>query len=101
MDEYCRWCIPQGTKGSGGDVTRGDTSTGGGLGGTGAGINRGGSKIGGDGTLGTTGGAGIVTGADSGASGMMIVGPLVPPVPEGPRLGMKMGDGNLFLIVLL
>jgi len=29
----------------------------------------------------------------------MATGP--PPAPEGPGLGMKMGDGDLFLVILL
>jgi len=41
-----------------------------------------------------------VTGADGGGSGMMTV--VCPPVPpEGPGLGMNMGDGDLLLITLL
>jgi len=93
----------------------------------GAWTNGDGSTRGGDGTLGTTGGNGMtslgrdddgwmycqitgigptwgggaVTGADDGGSGMLTVvdGPPVP--PEGPGLGMNMGDDDLFLIVLL
>jgi len=41
-----------------------------------------------------------MTGADDGGSGMTtVVGPPVP--PEGPGLGMNMGDGDLLLITLL
>ena len=39
-------------------------------------------------------------GADNGGSGVtMVTGPPVP--PEGPGLGMNMGDGDLLLITLL
>jgi len=41
-----------------------------------------------------------MTGADDGGSGItVVVGPLIP--PEGPGSGMKTGDGDLLLIVLL
>jgi len=59
-----------------------------------------GSTRSGDGTLGTTGGNGMVTGTDDGGSGMaMVIGPPVP--PEGPGLGMNTGDSDLLLMVLL
>jgi len=56
MDEYCRRCVPQGTKGSGGVSAR-DGSMGGGLGGVGTkgGTNGDGSMSGGNGTLGAVG----------------------------------------------
>ena len=59
IDEYSRRCNPQGTRGSGGDATRGG-STDGGLGGVGmnGGANGDGFTRGGDGSLGTTGGRG-------------------------------------------
>ena len=60
IDEYCRQCDPQGTKGSGGDVTRGG-SMGGGLGWVSVWTNGDGSIRSGDGTLGTTGGNGITS----------------------------------------
>jgi len=91
----------------------------------GIGTNGDGSTRGGDGIFGTTGGSGMtslgrddngwmncwitgigpsggngtIAGADGGASGIMIVGPPVP--PEGLGLGMNIGDGNLLLIVFL
>ena len=41
-----------------------------------------------------------MVGADGGGSGITtVVGPPVP--PEGPGLGMNMGDSDLLLIVLL
>jgi len=47
-----------------------------------------------------TGGCGAIAGADDGGSGIMtVVDPPVP--PEGPGLGMNMGDSDLLLIVLL
>jgi len=104
IDEYSRRCDPQGTRGSGGDATQGD-STGDGVG---IGTNGDGSTRGGDGTLGTTGGSGMtslgrdndgwmncqmtgiglmwgggaVTGADGSGSGITVMGAPVP--PEGP-----------------
>jgi len=125
IDEYCRRCCPQGTKGSGGVTTRGGDSTSGGLRGVVMGTNSDGSIIGGDGTLGTMGGSdttplgrdddgwmigrmigggpigsvGAIAGADNGASGIVMVGP--PDPPEGLGLGMNMGDGDLPLSVLL
>ena len=123
IDKYSRRCDPQGTKGSGGVSTRGG-STGGGLGGVG--INGGakgdGSTKGGDGILGgngmtslgrdedgwmygriigvgPTGVDGLTAGADDGGSGVMVVNPFVP--PEGPGLGMNIGDGDLLRIILL
>jgi len=125
IDEYCHRCDPQGTRGSGGDATQGDSMIGG-LGWVGIWMNSDGSTRGGDGTLGATGGnsmtslgrdddgwmycqitgigptlgGGAVTGADGGGSGMAAV--VGPPVPsEGPGLGMNTSDGDLLLIVLL
>ena len=49
--------------------------------------------------IGLTGGGGAITGADDSGSGITTVGPPAP--PEGPGLGMNMGEGNLLLIVLL
>ena len=49
--------------------------------------------------IGPTGGGGAIAGADDGASGMMVVDPPAP--PEGLGLGMNMGDGDLLLIILL
>jgi len=60
IDEYCCQCDPQGTKGSGGDATWGN-STGGGLGWIGNWTNGDGSARGGDITLGTTGGNGMTS----------------------------------------
>ena len=60
IDEYWCWCDPQGTKGSGGDATRGN-STSGGLGWVGNWANGDGFTRGGDGTLGTTGGNGMTS----------------------------------------
>ena len=54
IDEYCRQCCPQGTKGSGGMTMRGGSSTG-------MGPNGDGSMIGGDGILGTIDGSGITS----------------------------------------
>jgi len=82
----------------------------GGLRGGGMGTNGDGSIMGGDGTLGTMGGnsritgggpigVGAIAGTDEGASGMITVGPPVP--PEGLGLGMNTGDGDLPLNVLL
>ena len=126
IDEYSCRCDPQGTKGSGGVSTWGD-STSGGLGGVGmnGGANGDRSTRGGDGSLGTTGGrgmsplgrdddgwmnswmtgtgpvgdSGLIAGADDSGSGIMVVALPVP--PEGPGLGMNTGDGDLLLIVLL
>jgi len=53
------------------------------------------STRGGDGTLGTTGGA--VVGTDGGGSEMTTVGP----PPEGFGLGMNTGEGDLLLMILL
>jgi len=89
IDKYCRRCDPQGTKGSGGDTTCGDSIIGG-LTSVGICMNSDGSTRGGVGTLGMTGGSGIVA----------VVGG--PPIPsEGPGLGMNTGVGDLFLITLL
>jgi len=41
----------------------------------------------------------VVTGANDGGFGMIMVGPSVP--PKGLGLGMNMGDGDLLLIALL
>ena len=60
IDEYCCQCDPQGTRGSGGDATRGG-STGGRLTLVVAGANGDGSTRGGDGTLGTTSGNGMTS----------------------------------------
>jgi len=88
MDEYSRRCNPQGAKGSGGVATRGDSRGGrsGGIGMTG-GANGDGSTMGG----------GAVTGADVDGTETMVVDPPT----EGVGAGMKMGDGDLFLITLL
>jgi len=89
IDEYSRRCDPQGTRGSGGVATRGG-SRGGGPGGVG--MNGG---VNGDGS--TRGGGGAVTGADVGGIEMIAVG-----LPaEGVGVGMKIGDGDLFLVILL
>jgi len=45
----------------------------------------------------TRGGGGAVTGADVGGTGMIAVDPST----EGVGVGMKMGDGDLSLIILL
>jgi len=60
IDEYCCRCDPQGTRGRGGDATRGG-STSGGLTLVGTWTNGDGSTRGGDGTLGTTGGNGMTS----------------------------------------
>jgi len=96
IDEYSLRCNPHGTRGSGGDVVRG------GLGGVGinGGANGNGSTRGGVVDFGITGGNDVVIGIDGGDFGMwMAMGP--PPAPEGPGLGRKMGDGDLFLVILL
>ena len=79
IDEYCRRCDPQGTKGSGGDATWGGSTNGG--------LTLVGIWTNGDGS--TRGGSGMTT----------VVDPPVP--PEGPGLGMNMGEGNLLLMILL
>jgi len=97
IDEYCRRCDPQGTKGSGGDATWGGS-----MGGewVSSWVNGDGSTSGSDGTLGITGGSGITSLDDDSGSGMAtVIGPPVP--PEGPGLGMNTGDSDLFLMVLL
>jgi len=120
IDEYSCQCDPQGTRGSSGDATWGG-STSSGLGGRGMGTNGKGSMSGG--MFKTTGGSGMtslgrdenrwikgrmtgtgptggnsaVTGADDGASGIMVMDP--PPPPKGMGLGMDIGD--LLLIFLL
>jgi len=88
MDEYSCRCDPQGARGSGGVATRGG-SRGGGPGGVGM---NGGAN--GDGS--TRGGGGAVTGADVGGIGMIAVDPPA----EGVGVGMKMGDGDLLLVIL-
>jgi len=124
MDEYSRRCNPQGMRGSGGVATRGGF-TDSGLRGEGTETKGDRSMRGGDGSLGTTSGSGmtslgkdedgwiwgkmtglgpvgnsgLMTGADGGASGIVTVGPPDPPEELGP--GIKMGDGDLLLIVLL
>jgi len=60
IDEYSCQCDPQGTRGSGGDGSQGN-SIDGGFGGTGIWTNGDGSTRGGDGTLGTTGGSGMTS----------------------------------------
>jgi len=89
IDEYSRRCDPQGTKGSSGVATRGG-SRGGGSGGVGM---NGGAN--GDGS--TRSGGGAVTGADVGGIGMIALNPPA----EGVGRGMKTGDGDLFLVILL
>jgi len=71
IDEYSLRCDPHGTRGSGGDVTRGDCS-GGGLGGVGmnGGANGDGSTRGGVVDFGITGGNDVVTGVDGGDFGI-------------------------------
>ena len=88
IDEYSRRCDPQGTRSSGGVATRGG-SRGGGPGGvrTNGGAN-------GDGS--TRGGGGVMTGADVNGIGMILVNPPA----DGVGAGMKMGDGDLSLIIL-
>jgi len=89
IDEYSRRCDPQGARGSGGVATRGG-SRGGGPGGVG--MNGG---VNGDGS--TRGGGGAVTGADVDGFETMVVDPPA----EGVGAGMKVGDGDLFLVILL
>jgi len=71
IDEYCRRCCPQGTKGSGGVTMRGGP-TGGGLGGVGmnGGANGDGSTKGGVVGFGITGGNVVVIGVDGGDFGI-------------------------------
>jgi len=88
IDEYSRRCDPQGAKGSGGVATRGG-SRGGGSGGVGM---NGGAN--GDGSV---RGGGAMTGVGVDSIGMVVVNPPA----EGVGVGMKMGDGDLFLVVLL
>ena len=93
IDEYSRRCNPQGTRGSGGVSTWGG-SIGGGLGGIGM---NGGTN--GDGFI--RGNEDAIAGADDGGFGIVVTN-VVPPVPpEGPGEGMKTGDGDLLLIILL
>jgi len=89
IDEYSRRCDPQGTKGSDGVATQGgsrDDRPGG------VGMNGGAN---GDGS--TRGGGGAVTGVD--VDGIETI--VVDPPAEGVGVGMKVGDGDLFLIILL
>jgi len=114
IDEYCRRCDPQGTKGSSGDATQGgstggglggmgmvtkdDSSTSGGLGGIGMETNGDGFTKGGKSSgTGATWGGGVVTGTDDSGSGMTTVDPPAP--PEG--LGLSMNIGVLLLSILL
>jgi len=90
MDEYSRWCCPQGTNGSGGVSTRGGS--------VGSGLGEVGIDGGANGDGSTRGGRGAIAGADDGASGIVTV---VGPPPEGPGVGMKTGDGDLLLVILL
>jgi len=71
IDEYSLRCDPHGTRGSGGDATRGGCS-GGGLGGVGmkGGVNGDGSTRGGVIGFGITGGNDVVTGVDGGNFGI-------------------------------
>jgi len=71
IDEYSLRCDPHGTRGSGGDATRGGRS-GGGLGGVGmnGGANGDGSTRGGVVDFGITGGSGAVIGIDRGDFGI-------------------------------
>ena len=71
IDEYSLRCDPHGTRGSGGDTTRGGCS-GGGLGGVGmkGGANGEGSTRGGVVGFGIVGGSDVVTGIDGGDFGM-------------------------------
>ena len=89
IDEYSRRCDPQGARGSGGIATQGGFR-GGGSGGVGM---NGGAN--GDGS--TRGGGGTMTGADVDGIGITMVGPPA----EGMGGGMKIGDDNLFLVILL
>jgi len=71
-------------------------------------VTWGGSRGGGPGGIGmnggansdgsTRGGGGTSTGTDGGAPKTMFV---FPPPAKGPGPGMKMGDGDLFLVILL
>ena len=87
IDEYSRRCCPQGTRGSGGISTWGGST------GIGVGMDKG---TNGDGF--TRGGNDVMVGADSGAFGIVMT---VGPPPEGPGAGMKTGDGDLLLVILL
>jgi len=63
------------------------------------GANGDGSTRGGVVSFGIAGGDDMAIGIDGGGFGiLMAMDP--PPVPEGPGLGMKMGDGNLLLLVV-
>jgi len=90
MDEYSCRCDPQGARGSGGVATQGGSR---GSGPGGVGMNGGAN---GDGFI--KGGGGTTTGTDGGASRAMFV--VLPPA-KGPGRGMKIGDGDLFLVILL
>jgi len=87
MDEYSRRCDPQGAKGSGGVATRGG-SRGSGSGGVG--------MTGGANGDGSARGGGAITGINVGGFGA-----IANPPAEGVGAGMKTGNGNLFLIILL
>jgi len=89
IDEYSRRCDPQGAKGSGGVATQGGSR---GSGSGGVGINGGAN---GDGS--TRGGSGAVTGTDVGGIGRLAM----KPPAEGVGGGMKMGNGDLSLAILL
>ena len=78
MDEYSCWCDPQGARGSGPEGVGMDGGA------NGDGFTRG-------------GGGGAVTGADVDGTEMMVADPPT----EGVGVGMKMGDGDLFLVILL
>jgi len=88
MDEYSRRCDPQGARGSGGVAMRGGSR---GRGSGGVGMDGGAN---GDGS---TRGGGAMTGVDVDGIGMVVVNPPA----EGVGRGMKMGDGDLLLIILL
>ena len=87
IDEYSRRYDPQGARGSGGIATQGG-SRGSGPGGVGmnGGANGDGSARGGS----------AMTGVDVGGIEM-----IADPPAEGVGAGMKTGDGDLFLIILL
>jgi len=90
MDEYSRRCDPQGVRGSGGVATRCGSRGGGSRGlGTNGGANGDGSTRG--------GGGGAMTGADVNGIGIVMVDPPVEEVGGG----MKVGDDDLFLVILL
>jgi len=88
IDEYSRRCNPQGAKGSGGVIARGDLTSGG-LGGVG--VNGGAN---GNGSI--KGGSGATVGGGGCSFGMVIDVPC-----EGLGVGMNMGGGNLLPVILL